>query len=189
MLCVTRRTILIAGSAMLLQAESAVIYFHPEPTDSLELFVDKTGVLSGKRHRFLFSGYEGKLDMNTSVEFTIVSKSIECRDTWVKQGDLSKIEKVARTDMLAVDRYPSIRFRSTAVREISPGHFNVSGTLQIRSTSRPVEIVVERSASEYKGSAKFKLTDFGLKPPTAAFGLVGTKDEVEFRFRLAHRSE
>ena len=36
-----------------------------------------------------------------------------------------------------------------------------------------------------EGSSRVRLTDFGLKPPTAALGTIGTKNEMLFRFVLA----
>src|SRR3954447_17216102 len=107
MITLKRRIVLLTGSAILLHAEPSVVLFQPKTTNSLELFVDKTGILSGKRHRFVFSAYEGRLDMDKSVEFTIRSGTISCRDTWVKSSDLSTIEQVAKKDMLLADNIRS----------------------------------------------------------------------------------
>jgi polyisoprenoid-binding protein YceI len=184
-----RRTVILIGSALLLQAEPGIVLFRPLPANSLDLYVEKTGFLSGKKHHFVFTEYEGRADMEKSVEFTIRSASISCRDKWVKDSDIPKIEQVARKDMLAIDKYPSIRFQSTSIQALEEGKYRVSGMLQIRDMRKPVDVVVQRSGSEYTGSAKFRLTDFGLKPPSAALGLVGTKNEVEFQFKVFGDSE
>ena len=34
------------------------------------------------------------------------------------------------------------------------------------------------------GITSFKLSDFGIKPPTQMFGLVGTRDEIVVDFEL-----
>ena len=34
-----------------------------------------------------------------------------------------------------------------------------------------------------------KLTNYGLKPPKAALGLIGTKDEMDFTFSLTARPD
>jgi hypothetical protein len=36
----------------------------------------------------------------------------------------------------------------------------------------------------FTGSATVRITDFGLKPPSAALGVIGTKDEMTFSFVL-----
>jgi polyisoprenoid-binding protein YceI len=189
MITFKRRTAMLIGGAMMLHAESSVVLFQPKPANTLELFVGKTGVLSGKRHRFEFAEYEGKLEMDKSVEFTIRSAAISCRDTWVKSSDLATIEQFAKKDMLASEKYPTIRFASTAIEAVGGDEYRVKGMLQIRDVRKPVDVMVRRSAGEYLGLARFRMTDFGLKPPSAAFGLVGTKDELEFRFKLAGKAE
>jgi hypothetical protein len=43
-------------------------------------------------------------------------------------------------------------------------------------------------AGEYlsiEGVARVRLTDFGLKPPTAVLGTIGTMNEMVFQFVLA----
>lgn len=184
-----RKTVLAIGSVLILQAEPGVVAFRPDPAGVLELFVDKTGLLSGKQHRFVFTDFEGRLDADKEVAFTIRSASIVCKDSWVSAEDLKKIEKTAKTEMLAVERYPEIRYRSTAIQAVAPDRYKVTGQLEIRDKSRTVEVMVRRASGEYKGTASFKLTDFGLKPPSAALGLVGTKDEVRFSFTLPQKPE
>src|SRR4051794_7803330 len=131
MISIKRQTVLLIGSAVLLHSESTVVLFQPKTTNSLELFVDKTGILSGKRHRFVFGAYEGRLEMDKSVEFTIRAGTISCRDTWVKSSDLPKIERVAKNDMLLADKHPLIRYTSTSIEALDKDQYRVHGTLQI----------------------------------------------------------
>ena len=160
----------------------------PGGDNVLELYVEKTGLLAGKKHRFLFDRFEGQLD-ESHVTMTIDAASIRCVDTWVSANDLKKIEKTARTEMLDVSRFPAMKFESTAIRQTAPDRFEVSGMLTIRDRSRPVVVSVIKTGNQsYRGSAKIRLTDFGLKPPSAALGLVGTKDEMTFAFVLTERN-
>ncbi len=181
--------LLLILAALSLGAESKTIHLNPDPANTLELLVEKTGVMSGKRHRFLFTAYSGKLDMDTSVSFTIQAASLVCTDTWVSAKDLKKIENVAKTDMLAIDRHPVLRFQSTEIRAIAPDRYSVRGNLEIRGIHKPVDVTVVRSSADYKGNAKIRLTDFGLKPPSAALGLVGTKETMDFNFTLVRKAE
>ena len=160
----------------------------PGGDNVLELYVEKTGLLAGKRHRFVFDRFEGQLD-ESHVTMTIDAASIRCVDTWVSANDLKKIEKTARTEMLDVSRFPSLKFESTATRQTAPDRFEVSGTLTVRDKSRTVVVVVTKTGNRsYRGSAKIRLTHFGLKPPSTALGLVGTKDEMTFAFVLVERN-
>ena len=85
------------------------------------------------------------------------------------------IEKAA-LGLLEPAKYPEIRFVSTRV---VPG--GVEGSLTIRDVTRPIAI----SVKDYEGTAKVKLSDFGLKPPSSALGFaIGTKDEMTVRFKL-----
>jgi polyisoprenoid-binding protein YceI len=160
----------------------------PGEGNVLELYVEKTGLLAGKKHRFLFDRFEGRFD-ESHVTMTIDAASIRCVDTWVSANDLKKIEKTARTEMLDVSRFPSLKFESTAIRQTAPDRFEVSGALTVRDRSRTVIVAVMKTGDRsYRGSAKIRLTDFGLKPPSAALGLVGTKDEMAFAFVLVERN-
>jgi hypothetical protein len=39
------------------------------------------------------------------------------------------------------------------------------------------------------GSGEVKLRDYGLKPPSAALGAIGTKNEMAVSFRLTARGQ
>lgn len=163
--------------------------------DRLELKVDKTGLMKGKQHVFVFDRYRGALSLDTAqpeqsrISLTIEAGSVRCLDTWVKSKDLEKIQTLTAGDMLAVDRHPEIAFTSSEVRQVSPDHYEVRGSLTIRGTSRPslVNVTTARKPDQtvsFQGSAVVRLSDYGLKPPSAALGAVGTKDEMLFNFAL-----
>jgi polyisoprenoid-binding protein YceI len=58
----------------------------------------------------------------------------------------------------------------------------VSGTLALHGETRPVRAEVTLSDRRYRGSAAFKLTDFGIQPPVVAGGTVRVRDEVRIVF-------
>src|SRR5688500_1356639 len=69
-----------------------------------------------------------------------------------------------------------------------------TGTLAVAGVERPIALVVrgERNANgvlRATGSAPFRMTDFGIKPPTAFLGLLKANDEVTVRFDLRVRRE
>ena len=162
----------------------------------MELTVEKTGLLSGKKHLFSFTEYRGTLMFDrdapdrSAVTLSIESASALCRDAWLNAKDLRKVQEYAVKDMLAADRYPHIRFRSTATNKIDANRFQTQGTLTIRDIPKPVLLLVSLSTDSngspvIEGTSTIRLTDFGLKPPTAALGTIGTKNEMSFRFAIA----
>jgi len=184
--------LLAAGAAC---AETRTYKLRAGDHDRVELVVEKTGLLSGKRHLFTFSQYGGAVRFDrerpetSTVAFFLQAGTIVCRDTWLGVKDLRKVQEYAVKDMLAANRYPQISFRSSGIKKIDPSHYEVEGVLTIRDVSKPVVIVASLTVGagesiSIEGGARVHLTDFGLKPPTAALGTIGTKSEMVFRFVL-----
>jgi polyisoprenoid-binding protein YceI len=74
------------------------------------------------------------------------------------------------------------------MKAIGPDQYAVSGALTIRGITRPVVVDVKmRKAGDlrFDGRAVVKLSDYGLKPPTAVLGTIGTKDEMTLVFALS----
>lgn len=174
---------------------AAVVEYRlvPAPGMSLELKVQKTGLMRGRFHTFDFPRFQGSVryDVETpsrsSVELEVELGSMQLLDTWVSEKDHKKILEYARTDMLAVSQYPRIRFVSTSAAPAAEDWMRVSGNLTIRAVTKQVEVrvkVKERGDGFqiFEGKSVFPMTAFGLKPPSAALGMIGTKDEMELTF-------
>lgn len=188
-----RISILIYALVTYAQAQSYVI--GPEPGARFTLEVLKTGLMSGKKHVFLFERYEGVLTYdaarpeNSSVELTLEAASIANQDTWISQKDVKKVEEYALTDMLDAARNPHLRFTSSAITKRPDGKFNVQGTLTIRDRPHPVTVEVSISPGpagslSIVGKAQVSLKDYAIKPRSAVLGVIGTKDEMNVDFSL-----
>jgi len=176
-------TILLVCCTLIAQGMDLTI--APVPGAEINLYVEKTGLLSGKSHRFTFDRFSGRVSGVEFVQFQIESASIVCRDEWVNEKDRAKILKVALEDMLAAKKYPTIAFRSTKISDAGGGKWTVAGMLTIRDVTKPVEIRLDRRASNvFAGEAQIRLTDYGLKPPSAVLGAIGTKNEMRLTFTL-----
>lgn len=176
-------------------ARGAEYAIAPDGTSYVRLEVDKTGLLRGKTHVFTFERFQGNVSYletsttNSKVSFIIEAQGIRCRDTWVSAKDLVKVQQYAEHDMLAVDRYRNLSFHSSSVVAQERNVLKVMGALTIRDVTTPVELIVRLKPAEdnslaAEGMSSFKLTDFKLKPPSAALGTIGTKDEMRLSFRL-----
>lgn len=170
----------------------------PAEGNRFRLTVTKTGLFSGKKHLFDFGMYQGliRYDQNdltkSSVQIEVVAKSFTLRDEWVSEKDRRKIADFTNKEMLDTGRYPAIRFVSVSA-EATGERIRVNGNLTIQTITKPVVVWVRPrgSAAEgivFEGQARFRMTEFGLKPPTAALGAIGTKDEVELFFTLKTRA-
>jgi polyisoprenoid-binding protein YceI len=90
--------------------------------------------------------------------------------------------------VLAVGQHPAVEFRSASVTGSPAAGMKVSGTLTIRGVSRPVTGEIgsfDPGRPQFRGRFGIRMTDFGLKPPSAALGAIGTKPEMVLEFRLA----
>lgn len=165
---------------------------RPHAADKLELRVAKTGLYRGKVHVFVFLQYSGTLDYDpqkpedSRVSLTVSARDIKLTDTWLSEKDFKSVQEYALKDMLAAEKYPEIAFRSAEIRAVDASHFEVRGTLTIRGIAKPsvVRVTLE-SGPRFSGEAVIRLTDYELKPPKAALGLVGTENEMKFSFFIS----
>ena len=182
---------LACTAALGLMAQPRNLRVAPAPGSRFALEVEKTGLMRGKKHLFLFERYSGVLAMDvqfperSKIDLEIESRSAVVKDDWVSDKDMKKILEVTQMDLLDSAKYPKLHFVSTAVSAAPNGHFTVVGSLTIRNVTNAVTVAVVSKGNEvFEGTAKVKLTDFKLKPPSAAFGAVGTKDEMTVTFTL-----
>jgi len=175
-------------------AQAGRYSIRPDEGNRLELRVAKTGLYRGKVHVFLFPQYTGSLLYDpqkpeaSQVTLTMAARDIKLTDTWLSAKDFKSVQEYALKDMLAAEKYPDITFSSTVVRATDSAHFEVRGMLTIRGIAKPAVLYVSLSGKSFEGDATIRLTDYGLKPPKAALGLVGTEDEMKFTFTLAPMS-
>jgi polyisoprenoid-binding protein YceI len=177
-------------------AGEELVDYHLKPAhgNGFTLEVTKTGFLSGKKHLLEFGRYEGRVrydktvPANSQVQFDVQAGDIVVKDTWVSEKDRIKIHDYAINDMLQSKTNPLIRFMSTGAEAAGDG-VKLMGNLTVRGQTKPVVIMVKvKEAGDgfviFEGQSRFRMTIFGLKPPTAALGTIGTKDEMVLTFLL-----
>lgn len=180
------RSVLLLLLASSLSAQSADYRLESGGNNRIALEVDKTGLMKGKKHLFEFPKFSGKLSYdaqnpaNSRVELKIDAASVVCKDTWMGPKDLKKVTDYTINDVLMTKQYPEMRFQSTKVIVKSPTEFSVEGTLTLRGNGKPIvlDVKLDPASMTIDGKGPFKLTSYGIKPPSAALGTVGTKDEV-----------
>jgi polyisoprenoid-binding protein YceI len=73
---------------------------------------------------------------NSHFEVTIKVSSIDT-------GNADRDAHLRTNDFLAMDEYPEIKFATTEIEQVDDTHFNVTGDLGIRGTTKPVTIEFE----------------------------------------------
>jgi polyisoprenoid-binding protein YceI len=156
--------------------------------------VFKTGIWSGKKHLFLFQEYTGSVRFDpaapelSTVQLSIEGGSAVCQDTWVSSSDLQSIQNKA-FEMMDVAKHRQLGFSSERIVAVGTNRFQVEGSLSIRGIARPAVVTVVMVRQDdatllFNGSAEVRLKDYGLKPPSAALGLIGTADQMHLEFAL-----
>ena len=185
-------TILVSSLAVgTLSAETRTYELGPTEGSRFALEVYKTGLMSGKKHVFVFERYSGQATFDeekpqdAKVRFVIDARSVVCTDTWVNEGSRKKIQAAARDQMLQADKYPELVFISSNVSYKGGGVYDVEGKLSIRGVERSVVVQVVAHPEQFEGIARVKLSTWGMKPPSGfTLGLISTKDEMGVLFLL-----
>jgi polyisoprenoid-binding protein YceI len=168
---------------------------RPTGESSVAVQVFKSGLLARRKHILFLEHYRGQVEYDceepekSRVELVFEANSVVCRDQWLNPEKRQGLLAFVQREVLAVDRHAQIAFSSDRIERKSPTRFELEGPLTIRGSSRRVtfEVVVlpnGKDRLEIDGTARVKLSDYGIDRPSALFGLIGTKDEITLRFLL-----
>jgi len=89
---------------------------------------------------------------------------------------------------LKADKNPTISWKLTSYR-VEGSNVVMNGRLTIAGTENPIELRGTGSADNtgmirFKGSTKFKMTEYGVKPPTLMLGSMKVGDAVTVAYDL-----
>lgn len=178
-----------------LRAQGVAYRVTPDASSKFELLVKKTGLMSGKVHVFAFPQIRGELQYDeaapekSKIALRIDAASIQCKDDWVSEKDRAKVLEEARGNMLQVSRHKELAFISKAIRRQPDGSFAVDGELSIRGVPKPATVRVRlqpggQGKLRFTGESLIDMTAWGLKPPRAALGAIGTDRLMTVRFAM-----
>lgn len=95
---------------------------------------------------------------------------------------------------LLSDEYPNITFKLQELQSIDTNgndmKLTAKGLLTIAGKSKTVQLAVKAKADgkggfQFTGSKAFKMTDFGIDPPTALLGTLKTGDDITVAFDIS----
>lgn len=127
-----------------------------------------------------------------SVDLLIPVSSLRCGNRTMER-DMSAA--------LRADRFPTILFRLTGLEsgiehdiDAHDYRIRIAGQLTLSGVSRRIDITIRaaRIASDrfrIDAEMPLRMTDFGITPPTALFGLVKAKDALTVRFELVLQAD
>ena len=113
-------------------------------------------------------------------------------NTPVPEDDRKKIQQTLLGDeVLDAAKFPAITFTVSKVFREESGALQCLGKLTLHGVTKELlfPITVKTAAPQVEGEAsvRFKTSDFGVKPFSAALGLIRNKDEVELVVHLVVR--
>lgn len=157
---------------------------------TITVYVYKTGILAGLAHNHEIeapiAGGEVKDSEIPFVELRVDSTKLRVLDPEVSDGTRATILATMRgTEVLDVDHFPEIHFRSTRVEPNGADRWIVHGNLDLHGQTHPISFEVTLKDGLYQGAASLKQTEFGIKPVKVAGGTVKVKDEVKVAFSIA----
>jgi polyisoprenoid-binding protein YceI len=156
---------------------------------TITVHVGKTGLLSVAGHEHwvnapISSGVLNESD-NPRVEFQVEAAKMEVKpDPKVDAKSQANTQKAMQESTLESTKYPQISFRSTRADKQGEGLWQVTGVLALHGVTKPVTLSVKREGDGYAGHTVIRQTDFGIKPVTAAAGVVKVKNELDIDFRI-----
>jgi polyisoprenoid-binding protein YceI len=116
-----------------------------DPAHSRVGFVARHAMITKVRGSFDEFEGSGVLDAahpeNSSLQLTIKTNSIDTRNS-------DRDNHLRSNDFFDMEKYPEIKFVSTNVAKVDDTHFDVTGDLTVKDTTKPVTIRIE-----YTGSA------------------------------------
>lgn len=87
-------------------------------------------------------------------------------------------------DLLKSEEYPNIQIKIDQVKLITSEYVKAFITVELAGRQNKYNLPVNIGEGSFKGKFRLNIRDFGLEPPTKAFGLIEVDKEIEVQFNL-----
>ena len=155
----------------------------------LTVRVYKSGLFSAFAHDHEIRApiQSGSFDeQKRTVEFKVKSADLKVLDPDGSDSERSQVQHTMEgPKVLDPEKFPEISFRSTSIEAAGAGKWNVQGDLTLHGQTHPIKVEVEGADGHYRGSSRFRQTEFGITPITIGGGSIKVKDEVRIEFDVA----
>lgn len=176
---------LLVSLCLALPAFAADVY-TPDLSHSVVGF--KVGHLGISTVRGQFTDYTGKVSFDpadptkSSVEITVQAKSVDT-------SNAKRDEHLRGADFFNVEKFPTLSFKSTAVKKVDDTTYEVTGNFTLLGTTKPITIQFTdvafgkgmKGEDRAGGTTRFKIkrSDYGMGKMV---GPVGDSVEIELSF-------
>lgn len=176
-------------------AAASVAWAAPREIDTARskctVYVFRGGLFSfmGDDHQIEAPVMAGNIDDSArAVNLRIGAATLRVLDPKLTEDKRTEVQRrMVGPDVLNVERYPYIDFRSTRV-SANGAELEVEGLLTLHGQTHPVTLKVKADDhGGYHGGTSLKQTAFGMKPVTIGGGTVRVKDEVRIEFSVVSR--
>jgi polyisoprenoid-binding protein YceI len=161
----------------------------------LDVLTGKAGLFGGlgHDHRIRARSFVGTIvhdpasPASSSVEITVQAEDLDVLPIGADRKDGPKVEEAMREDVLHVDNWPTIAFRSRSVTLNGSG-VRVHGDLTMAGQTKPVTVDMRLQVGGRRLLATGRFTivqsNWGIEPYSAALGTIKVADEVTFDLRV-----
>lgn len=180
----------LLASALCCASANGEAWAIDSPKSSLSVHVFKSGLLSafGDNHEVRAAIASGSVSDGDkpAVEIAVDARQMTVLDPGLAPAKRAEVQKrMLGPDVLDVAKFPEIRFKSTAVKQIGEGRWRVEGVLNLHGKSVPLSFEVTGTKEKFRGSATVRQRAFGIQPISAGGGTVNVKNEVKVDFDIA----
>lgn len=121
-----------------------------------------------------------------AASLRVVRASRDGRESAISDGDRRTIEDNVRKHVLATNRFPEIRFRSSRIADVAAG-FDVTGRLVMRGEEHEVAVSLRKNDDRYEAVVTLDQTRWGIRPYAAMLGLLRVGAVVTIALSLPAR--
>jgi len=153
-------------------------------------------------HNVEVKNFTGKVEVSekdetqVAVEVEAESKSLTNVDQSMSEFERKEFHAVVNNTVLESDKFPKIKFVSVSISDAQKSgetrSFTLNGDLTLRDATKrvsfPVTVTIAKDQLRATGEAKFKQTDFGIKPYSGKLGMIKIGDEVKINFAIVAKS-
>jgi len=155
----------------------------------LTVRVYKSGLFSAFAHDHEIRApiQSGSFDeQKRTVEFKVKAADLKVLDPDGSDRERAQVQHTMEgPKVLDPDKFPEISFHSTSIEAAGPGKWKLQGELTLHGQTHPVKVEVEGSNGHYRGSSRFRQSEFGMTPISIGGGSIKVKDEVRIEFDIA----
>lgn len=194
----------LVATLLLAQSAGAAQYVIDPARSELVVQLFKAGVGAALAHDHVVRAtkYSGQIQLDpaapTAAQITVevdaaslVADEPETRQKYnlplgLSEESRQEIQQTLKSEeQLYVQRYPTIRFRSTRITLEGEGQYTVTGDLELRGVTQTISLSLQAELQEKvlrgTGSSRFLQSRFGYQPYSAFWGAVQNQDEVMLR--------